>query len=384
MSWLRPKRRSEKRRTPKRKISRKTILFWCTVVCTVIAVLGFGLTDGKKLVESATAHKGPEGAVVVTQEYVINAAEPAEAINEGTGVQTLTSSPTVEATVFNKTAHRVLIEQTRVSIEAYATLRLCFTQGGGPMPQPNPYVIHLAINPLPSERVVEAPLHEQIGPEEVDRIALRFGADLSGAGGYALYLMHIQLHVYGEKKDLDLGRFALSAPGRIPTLSGYLPDDNSFLQGFTTGPFKAAHLRTTWCLKHNLASLHQILDNSARRAPELALFDQPVLASEWGQLQDHLPPRQAATRLLEEDSGPDDAGDAVYAAEQTKDPGFEGRIRKQASQQLLGWASKDLGTVEPAVVEQLVREALAMWSSERGRLLLMEVQQSFAQGPRVR
>jgi len=381
MSPLRLKRRSQEKGTARRKISRKTILFWCTVVCTVIAVLGFGLTVGKELVESATAHgKDPEGTVVVTQEYVINAAEPAEAINEGTGAQTLTSSPTVEATVFNKTAHRVLIEQARVSIEAYATLRLCFSQGGGPGPQPNPYVIHLATNPLPSERVVEAPMHEQVGPEEVDRIALRFGADLSGAGGYALYLLHIQLHAYGEKKDLDLGRFALSAPGRIPTLAGYLPDDNSFLQGFTTGPFKAAHLEITWCLKRNLAALHQILDNSARRAPELALFDQPVLASQWRQLQDHLPPRQAATRLLEEDSGPDDAGDAVYAAEQTKAPRFEALIRKQASQQLLGWASKELETVEPAVVEQQVREALAMWSSERGRLLLRQVQQSRAQG----
>jgi hypothetical protein len=384
MISLRPKRRSQERETGERKISRKTVVYWCTVVCTVIAVLGFVLPYGKELVGSATAHgKGPEGSVVVTQEYVINAAEPAETVNEGTGVQTLTSSPTVEATVFNKTAHRVLIEQARVSIETYATLRLCFTQGGGPMPQPNPYVIHLATNPLPSERLVEAPMHEQIGPEEVDRIALRFGADLAG-GGYALYLLHIQLHVYGEKKDLDLGRFALSAPGRIPTFSGYLPDENSFLQEFTTGPFKAAHLQTTWCLKHNLASLHQILDNSARRAPELTLFDQPVLASQWGQLQDHLPPRYAAIRLLEEDGGSEDAGDAVYAAEQTKDPGFEARIRKQASQQLLGWASRDLGTVEPAIVEQLVREALAMSSSERGRTLLRVVQQSLAQGRGVR
>jgi hypothetical protein len=385
MISLRPKRRSQKRETGERKNSRKTTVYWCTVACTVVAVLGFVITYGKELVGSATAHgKGPEGSVVVTQEYVINAAEPAETVNEGAEVQTLTSSPTVEATVFNKTAHRVLIEQARVSIETYATLRLCFTQGGGPMPQPNPYVIHLAVNPLPSERMVEAPMHEQIGPEEVDRIALRFGANLAGAGGYALYLLHIQLHVYGKKQDLDLGRFALSAPGRIPTFSGYLPDENSFLQEFTTGSFKAAHLETTWCLKHNLASLHQILDNSAKRAPELALFDQPVLASQWGQLQDHLPPRQAAIRLLEEDGAPEEAGDAVYAAEQTKDPGFEARIRKQASQQLLGWASKDLGTVEPVVIEQLVREALAMWSSERGRLLLREVQQSFAQGRGVR
>lgn len=385
MISLRPKRRSQKRETGERKISRKTVVYWCTVVCAVITVLGFVLTYGKELVGSATAHgNGPEGSVVVTQEYVINAAEPAETVNEGAGVQTLTSSPTVEATVFNKTAHRVLIEQARVSIETYATLRLCFSQGGGPMPQPNPYVIHLAINPLPSERIVEAPMHEQIGPEEVDRIALRFGANLAGAGGYALYLLHIQLHIYSEKKDLDLGRFVISAPGRIPTFSGYLPDENSFLQEFTTGSFKAAHLRTTWCLKHNLASLHQILDNSAKRAPELALFDQPVLASQWGQLQDHLPPRHAAIRLLEEDGGPEEAGDAVYAAEQTKDPGFEARIRKQASQQLLGWASKDLRTVEPAVVEQLVREALAMSPSERGRLLLREVQQSFAQERRVR
>jgi hypothetical protein len=385
MSWLRPKRRSQKRRTAKRKISGKTVTLWCAVVGTVTSVLAFGLTDGKQLIESATANgKGPEGSVVVTQEYVINTAEPAEAVNEGTRVQTLTSSPTVEATVFNKTAHRVLIEQARVSIEAYETLRLCFSQGGGPLPQPNPYVIHLATNPLPTERVVETPMHEQIGPEEVDRIALRFGADIAGAGGYALYLLHIQLYVYGEKRDLDLGRFALSAPGRIPTFEGYLPDENSFLQEFTTGSFKAAHLQTTWCLKHNLASLHQILDNSARRAPELALFDQPVLASQWGQLQDHLPPRHAAIRLLEEDGGPEDAGDAVYAAEQTKDPGFEARIRKQASQQLLGWASKDLGTVEPAIVEQLVREALAMWSSERGRLLLREVQQSLAHSSPLR
>jgi hypothetical protein len=290
-------------------------------------------------------------------------------------VQTLTSSPTVEATVFNKTSHRVLIEQVHVSIEAYATLRLCFSQGGGPMPQPNPYTIRLAANPLPSERVVEAPLHEQIGREEVDRIALRFGADISGAGGYALYLLHIQLHIYGEKKDLDLGRFALSAPGRIPTFSGYLPDENSYLEEFTSGSFKAAHLQTTWCFKHNLASLHQILDNSARRAPELALFDQPVLASQWGRLQDHLPPRPAAIRVL----GEGDSQDAVYAAEQTKDPGFEARIRRQASQQLLTQASKQLGSVDSVYVEQRVREALAIWPSQRGRMLLREVQQRMAQ-----
>lgn len=91
-------------------------------------------------------------------------------------------------------------------------------------------------NPLPSERSVEAPLHEQIGPEEVDRIALRFGANLAGTGGYALYLLHIQLHVYGEKQDLNLGRFARSAPGRIPTFDGYVPDQNSFLQQSRAAP----------------------------------------------------------------------------------------------------------------------------------------------------
>ncbi len=355
---------------------RKTISFWCGVVVAVIAVLTFVLTYGQKLVQSAPAHaRLPEGSVLVTQEYVLNAAEPAETVDEGDGVQTLTSSPTVEATVFNKSSHRVLIEQARVSIEAYATLRLCFSQGGGPMPEPNPYTIHLAANPLPSERVVQAPMHEQLGPEEVDRIALRFGADISGAGGYALYLLHIRLHVYGESKDLDLGRFALSAPGRIPTFSGYLPDENSFLREFTTGPFKASHLQTTWCLKHNLASLHRILENSARRAPELALFDQPVLASQWGRLQDHLAPWPAAIHLLREG----DAQDAVYAAEQTKDPGFEARIGKQGSQQLLSQASRELGSVDPAFIEQDVREALAMSSSQRGRVLLREVQQRLAQ-----
>src|ERR1700735_4901062 len=109
MSWLRPKRRSQKRRTAKRKISGRTVTLWCAVVGTVTSVLAFGLTDGKQLIESATANgKGPEGSVIVTQEYVINTAEPAEAVNEGTRVQTLTSSPTVEATVFNQTAPRGL------------------------------------------------------------------------------------------------------------------------------------------------------------------------------------------------------------------------------------------------------------------------------------
>jgi hypothetical protein len=376
LSRRKPFRRTHAENADGSRRLRESVAFWCAVATAVIALLTFFLTFGDKLIASAPAAKRhPEGRLVIAQVYMNNGPERSYVADDYGQVQTLASSPTVEAMLLNRSRQRVLVTHASVTIEAYAAFNLCFSQGGGPVPRPNPYVIALPVNPLPDERTIEVPIYEQLRPEDVDRIALRFSSDVSGLGGYGIYLLHIRLRVYGEPKVLDLGRFAISTPASLPTFAGYLPNENAFLQQFVSGSFKSARLSATWCFKRNLASLQQVLAPPSTRAPQLELFDQPALASRWPQLQDHLPPRQAATRLI----GEHQATDAVYAASQTGDAAFETRIRGQAAGQLFAAASSEVSLSPPTFTEQEVLLALGMQPSERGRTLLREIRQRLAQ-----
>jgi hypothetical protein len=250
-------------------------------------------------------------------------------------------------------------------------MSVCYSQGGGQVPEPNPYTIKLATLPLPQERLVEAPLHEQIPAGEADRIALRFTADGLGFEGYSLYRLAIALKIHGSAKPLDIGRFVLSAPAGIPGYGDFIPEDNTFLKQFVSGPLKPERLHVTWCLKRNLASLLSILSGPGQRTPELALLDRPVIASGWSSFQDHLPARAAALRLMAHK----DPELAAFAASQTGDRAFEEKVRSQASAHLLDLAREQLhGEAQSFYGEQLVRMALSIQSTPQGQELLEKFQ----------
>jgi hypothetical protein len=379
---LPPSYRSRLENEPSAKESRReSVFYWAavlgalgalaTIVLAAIAMAGqFGGDSHAKPGRTA-------GALAITQAYVRNTAEEAYADASGSQVQTLASSPAIEMLLFNGSARHALIEGARVTIESYAHIELCFTQGGGPVPEPHPYVIRLPVLPLSSEDLIESHLHDEIAPESADRIALRFGTPLLGSGEYGLYQMRVQLQEYGSSKLLDAGQFVLSLPAGIPSYDGYLPEDNAYFKQFISGDFKLARVQVTWCLRHNLASLLTILASPGKRSPELALLDHPVLASRWSQMQHYAPPRTAALELLNQKR----AELAVFAASETGDRAFSERVRTRAVKQLLGEAEKQLTATEPSLSgERDIRVALHMEPSSRGQEMLVEFQRRLASG----
>jgi hypothetical protein len=353
---------------------RENIVYVCTVLgglaafaTIVLAVTSLAGTS------SSGAHgsrrKDPEGQLVITEAYVRNGAEESYTDQQGPLRQSLSSSPTIDVLLHNGSRRHLLVERAKTTIESYGYVYLCFSQGGGPLPEPPPHVTRLPVFPLQSEDVVETHLRDEIPPEESDSIPLLFDAPRPQFEGYGIYKLRVQLRVYGSKTPLNVGRFVLSMPSTLPSYDGYFPEDNDFFKQFISGPFKGAWLAVTWCLKRNLDSLQSVLSGAGIRSPELALLDRPVLASHWARLQDRTPPRRAALLLLRQRQ----AALAVFAASRSGDLVFESLVRRRAATALLDTAEKQLTASQPTESgEQEVRMALEIEQTPRGRQLLME------------
>lgn len=352
---------------------RDSITFWCIVVTAVATVALLGVTQMET--GSATpsvAKTVPEGTVSIAQAYVRNGREESYA-NSGAGLtQTLASSPTVELVVDNRSAERVLITAARVKVERYAGLHLCFSQGAGPVPVANPKTIRLPAVPLASEKPVEQPLTNQVGPDESEGIPLRFNSQGGAYGDYGVYKINIQLLIYGKTTPLDAGSYLLSMPSELPRYGAYLPESNQFLAQFEHNPeFKPALFSVTWCMRKNLTDLAAILKGSDKRASALELMDNPYIASKWATIQDRTPARASATRLLAQK----EYQLAAFAAGLTGDQVFAKRIDTAAAEHLFLNAEHELNSGLPVVYgEAEVREALQVAPSQRGEALLTEVQ----------
>jgi hypothetical protein len=354
---------------------RESVLFWCGVVTTAATLAALGWAVATFLLSSPAAANRHEGRVEITQAYVKNGAEESYVDPTGSERQTLSSAPTVELMLYNGTGERVLVVGARVTIEAYGEMGLCFSQGGGPVPEPSPYTIHLQTRPMPSERVVKANLHDQIPAREPDRIGLRLSSPGSGFERYSLYRLEIQLIVHGSAKPLDAGRFVVVIPGTLPSYGQYLPEDNATLRQFVTGPFKSSRLSTTWCFKRNLSQMGAILSGPGERSSDLELLDHPVIANGWGKLQDHLPAHAAALALLHEEPQL-----AAYAAAQSGNAQFAHGIAVQAAARLLQRANELVAQSGPSTfAEQEVRASLLLHSSPRALETLAELKRRLAE-----
>jgi hypothetical protein len=357
---------------------RESILFWCAVVTTgaTLAALGWAVATFL-LSSSPSAANRHEGRVEITQAYVKNGAEESYVGPKGGERQALSAAPTVELMLYNGTGRRVLVVGARVQIEAYGELSLCFSQGGGPVPEPSPYTIHLHARPLPSERFVAANLHDQIPAGEPDRIGLRLASPDSGFEHYSLYRLKIQLVVHGSARPLDAGRFVVVMPSTLPSYGQYLPEDNATLQQFVTGPFKSSRLSTTWCFKRNLSQLQAVLSGPGERSSELGLLDHPVIANGWGRLQDHLSAHAAALALLHEEPQL-----AAYAAAQSGHAQFAREIAVRAAARQLQRADELVAQSGPSTfAEQEVRASLLLHGSPQALRTLAELKRRLAEIP---
>jgi hypothetical protein len=354
---------------------RDNLVRWATVIGAVAAVIAAIATKPWTIVEPAKSHTSPAltSSVVVRASYVQNESEESypTATPGLTAIQTLASTPTIDVEVHNNsTTTPAYVRAASAHIERYGRVHLCFSQGGGGVIlEPAPTVIALHQYPLGSERDVPFHLHYEVTPEGNRDIPIRFSTRSNYESGYSLYRLHVRLWVLGDPKPLDAGRFVLSAPVRVPPEDGFFPIDNSYFSQFVskTGDFRQSWLSVYWCMRENTATVEELLDGSAKSAPELELLKHPILASEWNRVRNRTPLPLAVKELLAQGA----STTAAFVASANGDQQLEAQTRNSAAKQLVASAAKALKTPGPPVDELQVRQALTLDPSVPGGTQLL-------------
>jgi hypothetical protein len=338
------------------------------VVSAVAAVAG-DLDSG-----SSGTPSMPARAVKVTAAYVRNEAEETYLPELGLrGVQTLASTPTMDVEIHDSSSRPAQVREVRITVEGYAHVQLCFSQGaGGIFLEPPPHVIALPQYPKGAELHASSRLEVPVPAEGSADIPIRISTRRANTSEFSLYKIRAQLIIEGDHKPLQAGSFVVSAPARVPAADGYFPIDNSYFAQFVSrhAAFKSSWLQVYWCMRRN-ATLIEGLLKQGTIAPEFAVLRHPVLASEWSHDRDRLPLRRAASTLLAEQ----EPELAAFVASLTRDAPFEATVRERAAQKLLQEAEKSLKPEsEPVLGELDARKAQALESTARGASVLAELE----------
>jgi hypothetical protein len=364
--------------------SRSSLAYWSAIGASVATVCG-AVVAVVALVIPGPVKKQPPHGRLLARAFVINPREASYLDANQRAVQTLSSSPTIEALLQNETSDTVLLLSARVTIESYGDLAVCYLQGGGELPSANPLPIHLPAFPNSAERTITEHLHEQIPPGRSDRVVLRFaGSHIR----YGLYRLHVELLTQRTGQGVSLGEFLLSTPDAFPRYGTYLPEDNARLNEMTRPANLASKvgrvsvLASTWCFRRNLSVVHQLVRAGAQHSPEIEGLEQPVLASRWSSVQDRRPARAAASILARNATNDESyAEDAVFAASETHDESFERQLRRTVGAGLIGTLKSLLreGAISPYTVD-LARLAVSIEPSPEASQLLWQVKRRIGPG----
>jgi hypothetical protein len=253
-------------------------------------------------------------------------------------LQSRATTPQVDLTIRNNGDREVLLTRARLTVEDSAWLPMCIIPGAGPLPISGRYALSLPFLPRDGERVVTAPLHDQVSPGRADRLKLYFQAPQIGEED-TLYALHVQIETDEAGETVDAGKFLLSVPGAVIRNGDSLPENDYLLQG---GGFGSSLSNSAWCYRRNLDEVHRVLAHRGRRTPETASLAHLQTAQTWPDFRAHgLPPREAVPQLLN-DSNSFGPVVAVYAAEAAHDPKLVAQTRQKGSAILLQRAERSL------------------------------------------
>jgi hypothetical protein len=320
---------------------------------------------------------GDAADLEVRQVVVANGPSDAR-LADGALRQTPASTPQLDLTVRNTGREGVLLTRARVEVVDIARLTVCEYATGGEVSLAGDYAIELPTVPLPDERVVTRPLHQEVPAGGVDRFKLWFRTPSQGEVDL-VYALRVTLGTDRPGDTVSVGRFVLGVP-EAPNGGGgrRLP-----VPPFELDPSSQYRLQRTWCLRRNLAELKRVLGREGKRSPEMAALADLRLSDSWPAFADDRPAAAAVEPLLNSEVGPP-ALLAVFAAEQTGDPELLVGTRKRAATLLVHEAEQGLDLGYPYSVAGAVDDlhyALLFAPSPAARELLgvAEAQLLFAE-----
>lgn len=313
---------------------RSQIPRWIEVAAAAVAVIGAAYAVIQFLADSTEdlIAGSRSGGIEISQVVLANGRFDMRLVDGGF-VQTDASTPQIDVTVRNRGKESVLLNQAQVTIEDSEQLAVCEYGSGDIIPSSKDYALELPVLPLPKERVVVRPLHQEVQPGAVDRFRVLFKVEHPGFSDY-LFAVRVELVTDRGQPPVEVGRFVLGLPA--PTLGGspILPGG-----GFVPGVREGERLASTWCLRRNLAALERLLAQPGKRSPALDALLPFQFAGWWEEFADPRPASAAIEPLLRSPVG---EGLAVFAAEQTGDLQLIKRTRKQVAEQMLRSAEESL------------------------------------------
>jgi len=308
------------------------------VAAATVALLAGVMAGARFLVHSGDDLLADDGSgkVEVRQVVVGNGLADLDIV-DGEPRQTKASTPQLDITVRNTGEDPVLLTKVRVAIVDSARLSICQYHIGDAIPATWKYAMELPALPFAAERIVSRPLHQEVGPGELDRFKVLFRVPWSGQENYVYALRATLVSEGGE--PIDVGRFVLAIPDTVDRRELYLP--------YGRIPFNATErLMSTWCARRNLADLRRVLHRPGSRSSSMASLEGLRPADWWRDFADPRPPRKAAELLLRRWSteGP---VLAVFAAERTGDRQLVEEVRSTAAVALLRQAERALDLEYP-------------------------------------
>lgn len=357
---------------------RRAHLYWIAIASLMLVAIGTAtglipLVDG-----GAEAPAGTAGQLVLEQVEVRNGPAIYASRGDGRSVQAQAGMPTIDLTLLNHGTRRVLLTEARLEVVDGAAFPTCSQAGGGDVPVSGTYTIELPPVPLHGDRTITHPLHQQIGPDEADRVLLRFALPVEDRETPTLYALRVRLAA-SEGAPIPVGSFVISTPSP-PSRSGYVfPEDDAALELLTR--YEPLSLASTWCFRRNLADLRRVTGRLGRRAPEVEALNDVIVARRWRSLADQTPVQLAAERLL---SAPVTVRDqvqlALFAAKQTGDRAFVEEIGGKAVRNLLAGARRALKERAWWWAAEQARDALALQPSAEARRLLADAERRLRAG----
>jgi hypothetical protein len=343
-------------------------LYWVQIIGFPLAIVGtiaaiVAIVQALGPDEPSRHRSSPTpGRVALVQVGVRNGAPKRRP--DGTVVNSPKLLPTIDLSLLNHGSRRVLVTSARIDVVGFASLPECAGQGGE-VPISGDYGITL---PESRHGTVRRALHQQIPPDDSDRITLRFSVPHPQVPeSIDLFALRLRLET-SEPATVDAGSFVIATPASVERNGLMLPDRDEILAADVTG-HDPIPLSWIWCFRHNISSLRSVTALPGRRSPELRVLTDYVPASIWPLVRDAMPPRAAAKALLQPPFL--DAELALYAAEQTKDVAFVAKIRRDGASALLE-AAREALVSEPDRAAYLARRAQQLHPTEEGARLLAE------------
>jgi hypothetical protein len=194
--------------------------------------------------------------------------------------------PHLEVILHNVGGTRAVVDAASVVVKEVSPLDRCASQDDIPLSD-----VYGAVLPhRASSKPVVVPLHDQLGPDGVDRFKILLSTPLARLDPATYFVFRIEVNLINDSPEgsLPIGAALVSLP-EIPDQGEYFWDHQTvgLLRGFETEGLIARELwaEAMPCWRRNTKILRRALDPPGVRSPEVASIANELVTPSFSKLE---------------------------------------------------------------------------------------------------